>query len=165
MKAWLTTWEWSGNAAAMADVVAAILNSRWGQQRVLDLVEALYALTNSTPGELAIYARRPSHNPYRARYEVDRIVCGHNPWLEARKVAELEIRIDETTDLETISWKEPDAYAIRDQRPTKIRDGARRIVRRRITGPLRPEAIWDRSRNSFKDGWGPKESPRAGELS
>lgn len=107
MKAWIVTWEWAGDAAAVADKVVAVLNPRWGERRVSDLVETLYALNNSTLSELASYARRPTDNPYPARRESGRIICGHHPWLEARRVSEFKVALNEGTGLEVISWKEP----------------------------------------------------------
>jgi len=46
MKAWLITWDWTGDAAAVADVVVGILNPRWGDRRVADIVEFLYSSKN-----------------------------------------------------------------------------------------------------------------------
>jgi hypothetical protein len=127
MKTWLVTWEWTGDAEAVADRVAAVLNSRWGEQRVIDIVETLYALATSTPDELADYARRPSDNPYRAKRSFDgKMSCGHHPWLEARIVTEFEVKIDSATGLERFSWMEPDTYAAGPDGPIKTTAGTRR---------------------------------------
>jgi hypothetical protein len=65
MKAWLITWDWTGDAAAVADVVVGILNPRWGDRRVTDIVEFLYSNTTANVSELSHYAKKPSNNPYR----------------------------------------------------------------------------------------------------
>jgi hypothetical protein len=93
MKAWLITWDWTGDAAAVADVVVGVLNPRWGDIRVADMVEFLYSNTTANICELAHYAKRPSNNPCRSKIWNGRIHCGHNPFLCARIVSDLKIKI------------------------------------------------------------------------
>ncbi len=96
MKAWLITWEWANDAAAVADRVVGVLNSHWGDRRVADIVEFLYSNASSSVDELAYYAKKPSNNPCRADIRNGGIHCGHNPFLYARKVSDL--RVDTTDD-------------------------------------------------------------------
>ena len=107
MKAWLVTWEWGNDAAAVDG----------------------------------------------------RILCGHNPWLHARIVSEFKVQSDDNTGLETISWKEPDAYKPGDEGPINTSNGPLRQIVWRIDGSLSSESIWDRAKGTFKPGWGPGESP------
>jgi hypothetical protein len=136
-----------GDSAAVTDKIAAVFNPRWSSHRVAGYVEALYAIANSTVGELAHYAKVSGSNPYSAKIDNNsQITCGHHPWLEARVVDDLEVVRDPATGLETISWNEPPLYKLPDSGP-----GGPVIVRgpipekcvRRITGPVSNELVWD----------------------
>jgi hypothetical protein len=144
LKAWLVTWEWMNDDAAMNDKVAAILDPRLGEAKVAFLVEQLYALATSTAAELARYAGRRGNNPYQATNQSGRIVCGHHPWLEARVVQAVEV-VTNQQGIETISWKEPDRYELRDGKPTKVAEGVKQLVSRNGQGPLR----WGPLRTQF----------------
>jgi len=48
IKAWLVTWEWSGEHAKRDDKVAAIFNPRLGIERIREYVEFIYATENYT---------------------------------------------------------------------------------------------------------------------
>ena len=159
MKAWLATWEWTGDAAAVADKIAAILNGRWSQDRVTIIVEFLYASCTSNTLELAAYAKRPANNPYRAEQDFNsQITCGSNPWLHARLVQDLMVSTDPETGIETITWTEPPLYAPSEEGPKLVRDPLPGKTVRRITGPLSHELIWDRMQGRFKPRWGPNDS-------
>jgi hypothetical protein len=96
MKAWLVSWVWAADAAALADEIATILPARWSRERVSGFVEFLYAQTMATPTELAAYAKNHSNNPYRAELQnFGRISCGANPFLYARPVSDLTIEQSE----------------------------------------------------------------------
>ena len=158
MKAWLITWDWTGNAAAVADVVVGVLNPRWGAERVADIVQFLYYNTNSNVSELSHYAKKPSNNPYRAEIRGRRIHCGHNPFLYARIVSNL--KIEETSDgKESITWLEPPLYDFINGKVEMVREPDPNGFTRRITGPVSHELIWDRMNSKFKKGWGAGESP------
>jgi len=162
MKAWLVTWDWSGDAAAVADEVLAILNPRWSVQRVSQCVELLYAVNTSCLGELATYARWRERNPYKAEeFEGEKIACGHHPYLYARKVSDLIVETDPLTDLEIISWVEPDIYKLTDSGFELVGSGRRNSFSRRIDGPPSSELIWDRLLGRFKPGWGEGETPNS----
>ena len=99
IRAWVVRWEWSGPHAAVQQPVAAV----WRPQRggaELRLVEALYASREYSPTDMLESIRPNGHRPYQASWgtiEIEiggqrrhvpwggEIVCGHNPFLVARK--------------------------------------------------------------------------------
>lgn len=114
ISAWLITWDWGNDSAAVVDRIAAVLHPNKASRTVEGYVEFLYAVRTSTVSELIAYAKRPSNNPYRAKAESingvthgNRITCGANPWLYARKVKNLRVERDAETGIETIRWLEP----------------------------------------------------------
>ena len=111
MKAWLVTWEWSGEHAKRTEKVAAIFNPRSGAERIRAFVEFLY-LNEYTLSERMKYARHPQQNPYRAQFGAlsgvpwtGQIYCGHNPYLFARLVDEVMVERD-AAGKEHLQWKE-----------------------------------------------------------
>ena len=158
MKAWLITWDWTGDAAAVADVVVGILNSRWGDRRVADIVEFLHTNATANVTELSHYAKRPSNNPYRAEIRNGRIHCGSNPFLYARVVSDLKIEIT-SNNKESISWLEPPRYNIVKDKIEKVQEPIPDGFTRRISGPVSHKQIWDRINSKFIKGWGLGESP------
>ncbi len=157
MKAWLITWDWMADAAAVADEVAAILSPRYSSERIAGIVEFLYSKRNSTASELAAFAGRAARNPYRPERQFSGgITCGHHPWLHARIVHDLSVSTDVETGNETITWTEPPLYKPREHGfPEMVRDCMPGQCVRRITGPLSDELIWDRIKGQFKPGWEP----------
>jgi hypothetical protein len=121
-KAWLVTWDWAGDHAAVPEqeVVAAILRPQTSPKTVKELMERLYAahefsaadklsaLTyNPYPahfGSLTVNERLPSGatRPLTAPF-VGQIYCGHNPFLYARLVDNL--RVDNEVGI-GLSWDE-----------------------------------------------------------
>ena len=158
--AWLVTWGVLGDAAAVADEIAAVFPRQWSQDRVKVCVEWLYALSSSTVAELVRYAGRPSRNPYRAKTEGEWIWCGHHPWLEARIVTDLAVETGEDL-FEAVSWVEPDRWRLDEDsgRVVRVAKGRRHSIVRRLRGSLSNEQIWDRLTGGFKPGWGPGEVP------
>jgi hypothetical protein len=153
LKAWLVTWEWANDSASCVDKLAAIYPPRWGDSKVTEHIESLFALHTYTLKELATYAKNPSRNPYSAKKQGLYIICGHNPYLSARSVVDLEIH--EANGLEVITWKEPDHLLV----VGKIVGYQSKIVKRRISGSLSSMSIWDRSKGDFKPGWKLGETP------
>ena len=103
ISAWLVTWEHAGEHAKPRQRVAAVLNPRLSGQKVLEIVELLYANEPYNPSERIAVARSRRSNPYPARFGSlegvpweGEIVCGHNPWLEARLVRNLRAKPDST---------------------------------------------------------------------
>src|SRR5512133_2650806 len=111
-KAWLLTWEWTGDHAAVEDRLAAILRPRLSQQIVGEIVESLYAIHEYSPGELACWSRRPKENPYKAQWHGNHCFCGGNPSLHAHYVHHLEVIEDTNSGFETISWVLPPLYRL-----------------------------------------------------
>jgi hypothetical protein len=149
MKAWLVTWEWATNSAAVADQLAAIFPPRWDAARIAEHVTWLYAINTYRPLELARIAKRPASNPYAARISQGIVTCGHHPYLMARYVSDLSI-VRDSDGLETVSWKEPDQFEIVDGHPVLVQTGERQEAKRSRSGPLSAELIWDRESGDFK---------------
>jgi hypothetical protein len=99
-KAWLVRWEWAGKHAAVEQPVVAILSPRLSGQRVRQTVEMLYASLSCTPDEMLEAAFNGDSKPHRAQFNTisvhldgrevqvpwsGEVVCGHNPFLVARK--------------------------------------------------------------------------------
>lgn len=111
-KAWLVTWEWSGDHAKPAEKVVAIFNPRLGAERVRELVELLYIQSGASLDEKLSWAVDRSRNPYPAQFGSlngapwqGEIHCGHNPWLFARLVDDLWVATGEDGTQEA-HWSE-----------------------------------------------------------
>jgi hypothetical protein len=112
VKAWLVTWDWSGNHAKPDKTIVAILNPRWSPDKVREYVELLYVSLEYNFSERIAYASNPKRNPYPAQFNstngarwLGQITCGHNPWLFARKVENLRIK-DDNENEESVTWNE-----------------------------------------------------------
>jgi hypothetical protein len=123
-KAWLVTWDWAGDHAAVPerDAVAAILRPQTSPDTVKRIVELLYAAREYHPADKLGALTR---NPYPAQFntvEIEQplrdgevfkqtvpfagqIVCGHNPFLYARLVDNLRLR-DSTNPNAGLIWDE-----------------------------------------------------------
>ncbi len=156
MKAWLITWEWMGESAAIADKIVGILNPRWSIKRVSMIVEFIYNQNTSTLSEMSNYAKRPSNNPYTSKTDFNsHITCGNHPWIKARLVENLYIKVNPKNGIETINWNEMPIYEP-DEKISgikKIRDKTPKSYTRKLTGPISNESIWDRDNNKYKDWW------------
>jgi hypothetical protein len=93
-KAWLLTWEWSGDHAAVEDRIAGILRPRLSWQIVGEIVENMYAVHSYSAAELVYWSKRPEENPYKAQWENNHCYCGHNPSLHANYVHHLKVETD-----------------------------------------------------------------------
>lgn len=128
MNAWVITWEWHGDHAAVEDPLVAILSSRKGSAWMAKYIENLYLSFSSTAQEMAYYANRQKMIPYKAKDPMsmnwilhgNRIICGNNPELYGRKVTGLEIMEDDENDLEIVRWKEPPCYRTKDNGELEI---------------------------------------------
>ena len=109
---WLVTWESAGSHAHRDDRIVTILSGRFSGERIRELVELLYVnAAFDLHGRLA-YAKRSSNTPYPARFvtaegiqQVDRVHCGHNPYLYARKVRNLRVELNGAGE-EQLVWDE-----------------------------------------------------------
>ena len=143
-KAWLVTWDWIGEHAAVEDRIAAILRPRLSRRVIGQIVEHLYAIHSYSPTELAAWSKRPKENPYKAQWDDCHCHCGHNPWLNANYVHDLIIIEDSDTGLETITWVHPPRYRFNqtsgkvEQVPAEIPQ----LVKRTITGPLSDREVY-----------------------
>ncbi len=116
MKAWLITWVWSGEHAAVEDPIVAILSARMSGKTVRRYVGFHYASRMATLREKLDQARY--NNPAQPTYPAEfvrigpqqiqwqgHITCGHNPWLYARKVDNLQI-VKNDDGQEVLGWQE-----------------------------------------------------------
>ena len=106
--AWLITWEWDGDHAKVDKPLVAVLNHRLGAERVKEFVERFYISSCSSPAEMMAYAANKEENPYPAQFNsvnvkglgtvqwANQIICGHNPYIFARKVDDLRVEGDDT---------------------------------------------------------------------
>ncbi|MFH1288231.1 MAG: hypothetical protein ABII25_05995 [bacterium] len=142
-KAWLVIWEWAGSHARVEDKIAAILRPWWSEERVGQIVETLYALHQYTPRELAIFAKQPKKNPYKAQWHNGYCSCGANPSLHASYVENLIIEEDSESGFETISWVMPPLLKINKEnmKTEEVRGPLPKQVKRTIAGPLSDREI------------------------
>ncbi len=115
MKAWLITWSWAGDHAAVEDPVVTVLSARIGAEDVRKYVEQRYIEECASLHEKLSYARynHPQEPPYPAQLEQRRIHCGHNPWLDARVVDDLRVERDADGE-EVLKWTKPAHVRARD---------------------------------------------------
>ena len=163
MKAWLVTWEWGSDSAAIGDYFAAVLPSRIGERKVREIVEFMYLHATANVAELAACATQPKSNPYRAMREVvpdgvarvESISCGAHPMLYARKVSDFKVSVSKETGIETMSWREPTPYRFFTD-PLRVEHLEKRPIRthtRQVTGRLRNDHIWNRQTAKWFDGF------------
>ena len=97
--AWVVTWE---GTTDLPDDPVAVLNYRMSPSSVQDFVELLYASLSYSPREKLLFAKNRKANPYPPKMNVfQRIDCGDNPFLHARRVSDLKMVDDRLT------WTEP----------------------------------------------------------
>ena len=143
-KAWLLTWDWLGEHAAVEDCIAAILRPRLSWHVVGEIVVYLYAIHSYSPTELAAWSKWPKENPYKAQWENGHCYCGHNPCLNANYVHDLIVTKDSETGLETISWVLPPRYQLSETSGEIVQVGGElpKSVKRTITGPLSDREVY-----------------------
>lgn len=142
--AWLVTWEWCGDHAAVEDRVAAILRPRLSCRLVAEIVEHIYALHAYSPAELAAIAQQPRSNPYAVQWSDSAVgMCGGNPCLRVAKVRDLVIDLDPETQRETIRWTLPARYELDPEldRPRQARGPMQESAQRTISGPFSDREI------------------------
>ncbi|MFP5234666.1 MAG: hypothetical protein ACLGSD_02090 [Acidobacteriota bacterium] len=111
VSAWLITEEWSGDHAKPEKPLIEILDPRMSASRVREIVEMLYQRQDSLNDKIAWRLRRqpvahPAECPFIEGVRWGgQILCGHNPWLFARRVDDLVVRPD-ADGKETATWKE-----------------------------------------------------------
>ena len=96
--AWLVTWE---GTKPPAERVVAVLNYRFSDTKIRQIVEVLYAALTYTESDKLLSAK-PRQNPYPAKLtHFERIDCGHNPFLYARRVTQVRMEAGK------LVWIEP----------------------------------------------------------
>lgn len=97
-----------GDHAVMADPVVTVLSARTNIKDVQSYVEQRYIEASASLDEKLGYARYndPVEPPYRAQCGRGVIHCGHNPWLEAKKVDDLRVEVD-ADGKEVLKWGKP----------------------------------------------------------
>jgi hypothetical protein len=111
MEAWLVTWGGMSESAAKDNKIVHILESSKTTEEVAEIIQLLYAHFSYTVEELAHFTEDPSANPYKSQISETapgyyRILCGHHPWLEARRVKDLSVESSDDNLRETVRWKE-----------------------------------------------------------
>jgi hypothetical protein len=116
-QAWLITWEWAGDHTKVENKVVAILDYRYSGRTILKFVEWIYLSNQFAFHEQIAYAKDRNNNPYPAKFGTidvkeigqalseSEITCGHNPWLLARRVYNLQAYIDANGN-EHLEWKQ-----------------------------------------------------------
>lgn len=143
MNAWLITWQWFGNHAKVDDPLVTVFSARKPAKSIAEFVETLYLMTSCTAEGLAYFLNRANKIPYKAvEGEIingiphgDRIRCGHNPWIYARKVSKLTIEINKGKGTEIISWQEPPVFKWKDEQRMDIvldKEGNRMKLERKL---------------------------------
>jgi len=110
--AWLVTWEGTSPPKRQSERIVSIFGCRVSSGRILEHVEQLYVDRLYSLHEKIAYARRRSDNPYPAKYVsvngaqwTGRITCGHNPFLLARPVKNLNL-YEGANGEEVLTWDE-----------------------------------------------------------
>ena len=106
MRAWLVKWCWQGEHAAVEDPIVTVLSARRSSKQIQEYVEQRYIEETASLEEKLAYARynQPQRPPYPAHIEHGRVHCGHNPWMEATLVDDLEVTADLNGN-EVLQWK------------------------------------------------------------
>lgn len=126
MNAWLLTWDGTSPKITDENRIIGIIGSRRSKNFVADLVEFIYSRNTSSASDMAYIANRPKQKPFQAEKTQiingvphgERIICGHNPWIYARKVRNL--RITQEDDFEIVTWREPDNYQWKNKQKMEI---------------------------------------------
>ena len=125
LKAWLVTWEWTGDHAKPQNKIADIFDPRLPPEKVRQLVELLYH-KDALLSEKVSWRLRKRPQVYPAEFTrlegvqwTGEITCGHNPWLRARLVDNLIVERDEMGN-ETATWTDRHS-------PVEIRKIVRKI--------------------------------------
>jgi len=121
MNAWIVTWEYFGDKSELIEELVTILSSRKSVRQMALFLEEHYLLATGSASDLKFYANRRGRLPYQALTTQvinsvphgDRVTCGHNPFLYARKVTALEVKEVEKSR-EEITWTEPSKFKYRD---------------------------------------------------
>ncbi len=113
MKAWLVTWQWISPSQKMAHPVIAMFSLHKSEKFVSHFVQQYHLMASLTGPSIAYCMNRTAKITHKVRHveringvlHRDRIRCGDDPFIYARKVTELEVREDGSAQV--FSWREP----------------------------------------------------------
>ena len=111
MRAWMIQWKHSDSSNPTKNQPVTFVSNRLGVKTVARIVEALYS-SEYTLQERASAAKQGGHVPYPAVTDNDKVTCGHNPFLCARRVKDIEFTVDPDTHREVLRWVEWPLYNI-----------------------------------------------------
>lgn len=85
-------------------------------------------MTTSTAEGILYCSKKKKMIPYKAQQgdifnglpHGDRIRCGHNPWIYARKVSNLIVEANQVTETEILTWQEPPKFKWKDENQSAI---------------------------------------------
>jgi hypothetical protein len=126
-------------------------------------VEYYYLLMTSSAKAIASFVNRPRNIPYKAETTVrindvphgDRITCGHNPFIYARKVSDLVVSHVHDQSVESIKWREPPIFQWKDYNRlqiTRARDGEHRDLIRSLIYSINDILSSSSSSGEFHNG-------------
>ena len=111
-QAWLISWEWSGDHAKVENPFVALLSYRYSGDTIRKFLERLYVIHTSDICLQIGYARNEKNYPYPAEFVKlngvpfdGEIICGHNPFLLARRVYDFHCHTDEYGE-KRLAWTE-----------------------------------------------------------
>ncbi|MFP4316272.1 MAG: hypothetical protein ACLFQR_08620 [Desulfovibrionales bacterium] len=123
MEVWLVTLMQSFGNTLWADArnlkLMTVLNGRLGEKRVSSLVEFIHANEVYSLRELLENVRPNPKDKVHAVKVGRGIICGENPFVFARKVDVVDIRME--NGIEKLIWKE---------------GGVVRAIRKKVSGPI-----------------------------
>ncbi len=109
--AWLIYWVWEGNESkAVTDKIITIINYRRSGKFISELIEVLYEINNSNLRETGYSTKKRS---YKSKEMNSFIMCGVSPYIEARRVKNIEI-FENSEGKEEIRWIQPSTYRLEE---------------------------------------------------
>jgi hypothetical protein len=104
VEGWIITWERVGHHPEWPDERprTRLLSAEVDETRIAWLLRLLYTWESMTDEEQLLYLDKPEEAPYQPVLEKGLVVCGHNPFLEARRVRNL--RVEATPDGNVLRW-------------------------------------------------------------
>lgn len=113
MNAWLVTWQWISPSQKVTHPVIAMFSLHKSVRFVSDFVQQYHLMASLTGPSIAYYMNRTAKITHKVRHieringvlYLDRIRCGDDPFIYARKVSELKVEEDGNT--QCFRWREP----------------------------------------------------------
>ena len=111
MNAWLITWEGTSRRITDANKIVGVLSARNSDSDIEKLVDFIYHRTVFSVGEMIYYANKRKARQARSKAIFSgggRIFYGKgsNPFLFARRVRDIQVKVEESKNMEVISWVE-----------------------------------------------------------